>query len=64
MQLQMVIFDFEEEETGTKHVATAASKCVPSGIFRRVPRFNSIASFLILAEIFLILCHTTALAQP
>ena len=30
----MVIFDFEEEVTGTKHVAIATSKCVPSGIFQ------------------------------
>ena len=32
----MVIFDFEEEETGTEHVVIAISKCVLSGIFRRV----------------------------
>ena len=32
----MVIFDFEEEATGTKHVAIAISKCVPSGIFSRL----------------------------
>ena len=32
----MVIFDFKEEETETEHVAMAISKCVPSGIFRRV----------------------------
>ena len=36
VQLQMVIFDFKEEETGTKHVASASSKCVPSGIFHMV----------------------------
>ena len=36
VQLQMVIFDFKEEGTGTDHVAIAASKSVPSGIFRRV----------------------------
>ena len=36
MQLQMVIFDFEEEATGTKHAAIATSKCVPSGIFPRL----------------------------
>ena len=36
MQLQLVIFDFEEQATGTKHVAIATSKCVPSGIFRRL----------------------------
>ena len=36
VQLQMVTFDFEKEETGTKHVAMATSKCVPSGIFHRV----------------------------
>ena len=35
-QLQMVIFDFKEEGTGTYHVAIAASKSVPSGIFLRV----------------------------
>ena len=32
VQLQMVIFDFKEEGTGTEHVAIATSKCVPSGI--------------------------------
>ena len=32
----MVIFDFEKEGTGTKHVALATSKCEPSGIFCRV----------------------------
>ena len=36
VQLQMVIFDFEEEGTGTEHVAMATSKCEPSGIFCRV----------------------------
>ena len=36
VQLQMVIFDFKEEGTGTEHVAIATSKCVPSGIFCRV----------------------------
>ena len=36
MQLQMVIFDFKEEGTGTEHVAIATLKCVPSGIFLRV----------------------------
>ena len=36
VQLQMVIFDFEEEATGTEHVAIATSKCEPSGIFCRV----------------------------
>ena len=36
VQLQMVIFDFKEEETGTEHVAIATSKCEPSGIFHRV----------------------------
>ena len=43
----MVIFDFEEEETGTEHVVIATSKCVPSGIFRKVqhPCQVSIASF-------------------
>ena len=35
-QLQMVIFDFEEEGTGTEHVAIATPKCKPSGIFCRV----------------------------
>ena len=34
--LQMVIFDFKEERTGTEHVAISTSKCVPSGIFRSV----------------------------
>ena len=29
VQLQMVIFDFAEEGTGTEHVAIATSKCVP-----------------------------------
>ena len=32
----MVIFNFEEAGTGTKHVAIATSKCVPSGIFHKV----------------------------
>ena len=36
VQLQMAIFDFKEEGTGTEHVAAATSKCVPSGIFLRV----------------------------
>ena len=36
MQLQMVIFDFKEEWTGTEHVTIATIKCVPSGIFLRV----------------------------
>ena len=36
VQLQMVIFDFKEEGTGTEHVAIATSKCVPSGISLRV----------------------------
>ena len=37
VQLQMVIFDFKEERTGTAdHVTIATSKCVPSGIFFRV----------------------------
>ena len=61
VQVQMVIFHFKEEGTGTEHVAIATSKCVPSDIFLRVqtslPSFNSIVSLLV--EIFLILCHTT-----
>ena len=36
LQLQMVIFDFEEEGTGTEHVAIATSKCESFGIFCRV----------------------------
>ena len=36
VQLQMVIFDFKEERTGTEHVVIATSKYVPSGIFHRV----------------------------
>ena len=36
MQLQMVIFDFEEKGTGTEHVAIATSKYKPSGIFCKV----------------------------
>ena len=36
VQLQMVIFDFKEEGTGTEHVAIATSKCVLPGIFLRV----------------------------
>ena len=36
VQVQMVIFNLEEEETGNKHVAIATSKCVLSGIFHRV----------------------------
>ena len=62
VQLQLVIFNFEEEGTGTEHVAIATSKCVPSGIFRKLLSFNSIAS--ILAEMFLILYHTAVFAQP
>ena len=66
VQLQMVIFHFKEEGAGTEHVAIATSKCVPSDILLRVqtslPSFNSIASLS--AEIFLMLCHTTVLAQP
>ena len=60
VQLQMIVFDFKEEGTGTEHVAIATSKCVPSGIFRKAQhpcQVNIIASLL--AEIFLILCHTT-----
>ena len=59
-------FILKRQETGTEHVVIATSKCVPSGIFLKgatsLPSFNSIASFL--AEIFIILCHTTVLAQP
>ena len=41
VQLQMVIFDFKEEGTGTEHVTIATSKCVPSGIFHVIsPRQN------------------------
>ena len=29
-------FILKRQETGTKHVAIVTSKCVPSGIFRRV----------------------------
>ena len=36
VQLQMVIFDFKEVGTGTKHVAIATSKCIPSRIFLTV----------------------------
>ena len=36
VQLQLVIFNFEEEGTGTEHVAIATSKCVPTSIFLRV----------------------------
>ena len=59
------LIDFKEEETGTMHVASATSKCVPFGIIISygaisLPSFNSIASLLV--EIFLILCHTTVLA--
>ena len=36
VQLQMVVLNFKEEETGTEHVAIATSKCVPCGIFCRV----------------------------
>ena len=58
VQLEMVIFDFKEDGTGTKHVVIATSKCVPSGIFHRVqhPCQVSIALlYLLLAEISLIL---------
>ena len=36
VQPQMVIFEFEEEGSGTKHVAIATPKCKPSGIFCKV----------------------------
>ena len=36
VQLQIGIFDFEEEEIGTEHVAIATSKCIPSDILCRV----------------------------
>ena len=36
VQLGMVIFDFKDDGTGTKHVVIATSKCVASGIFHRV----------------------------
>ena len=36
MKLQMVIFDFREEGTGTEHVVIATSKCVPPSIFLRM----------------------------
>ena len=60
------LIDFKEEETGTMHVASATSKCVPFGKIISygaisLPSFNSIASLLV--EIFLILCHTTVLVQ-
>ena len=35
---KLAILNFEEEGTGTGHVAIATSKCVPSGMFRRVQR--------------------------
>ena len=61
----MVIFDFEEEATGSKHGVIATSKCVPSGIFRWLHLCQvSFALLHYLAEIFLILCHTTVLSQP
>ena len=47
LQLQMVIFDFKEERTGTKHVAMATSKCVPSGIFLRVQHPSQISLALL-----------------
>ena len=65
VQLQIVVFDFKEEGTGTEHVAIATTKCIPwyiSQCATSLPSFNSIASLL--AEIFLILCHSTVLAQP
>ena len=34
MQLQIVVYDFKEEGTGTEHVAIATSKCVPSAKFQ------------------------------
>ena len=59
----MVIFDFREEWTGIKHVAIATSKCVPYFLkgATSLPSFNSSASLL--AEIFLILCHTAVPEQ-
>ena len=66
MQLLMVILDIEQEETGAEDVAIATSKCIPSGRLYKAQHpcrgFNSNASLL--AEIFLILCLASALAQP
>ena len=58
-------FILKRQETGTEHVAIATLKCVPYGIFRRVqhPCQVSIA-LLYYWRRFLILCHTTLLAQP
>ena len=47
MQLQMVIFNFKEEGTATKHVTIATIKCVPSGIFCRVQHPSQVAIALI-----------------
>ena len=52
VQLQMVIFYFKEEGTGTKYVAIATSKCVPSSIFLKVQHSYqvSIASCFIIGR--------------
>ena len=65
VQLQMVIFDFKEEETETDHVFIATSKSVPSGIFLRVQQPCEV-SIALLHYYYsaLLLCHTTVLAQP
>ena len=59
VQLQMVIFDFKEEVTRTEHLAIATSKCVPSGIFRRVQHPCQVSIDSLFADIFLVLCNTT-----
>ena len=43
VQLQMVIFYFKEEGTGTEHVAKATSKCIPFGTFLRVQHSSQVS---------------------
>ena len=62
----MVIFDFEEAGDWNRACRHSNIKIHTIWYILKVatslPSFNSIASLL--AEIFLILCHTTVLAQP
>ena len=66
VELQMVIFDFEEAGDWNRACRHSNIKIHTIWYILKVatslPSFNSIASLL--AEIFLILCHTTVLAQP
>ena len=47
VQLQMVIFDFKEEGTGTDHIAKATSQSVPCGIFCRVQQPCEVSTALL-----------------